>query len=81
MSTLRSWHAEGRSAFFMRLAAIGAVGGVAAWVVVFVAHLLWEITAPTPVAFPLALLRGAIFGLILGLILDVVWRRGRKTSE
>ena len=75
-ATLKSWHAGGRWWFVPRFAAIGALAGVAAWALIFGAHLLFGMSQPTQRALILAVPRGALFGAMLALAVD--WRRTRR---
>jgi hypothetical protein len=61
----------------LRLATVGAFAGFAAWAVVWVTHLLFEIGRPNSIALILAIPRGAIFGTVLALILRACWSRSR----
>ncbi len=72
---LRSWYAAGRLYFVLRLAAVGAVAGLAAWTLVLVLHLLFGVSRPGVLALILAVPRGALFGAILALGLAAYWDR------
>jgi hypothetical protein len=72
---LQSWQALGIWTLVLRLAAVGAFAGVAAWALVFAADLLLHTGRPDVRAFLLAVPRGAIFGVVLALILGLFWRR------
>jgi hypothetical protein len=75
MAGLRSWNEMGKWSLLVRLAAVGALAGFAAWTVVFVAHLLFDVGRPSAIALVLAVPRGAIFGVILALLLRGYWNR------
>jgi len=75
MAGLRAWQAMGKWSLVVRLAAVGALAGFAAWALVFVAHLLFEVSRPSTIALLLAIPRGAIFGTVLALILRAYWNR------
>ena len=81
MTGLRSYRAMGKWSLVVRLAALGAFAGFAAWTVVFVAHLLFDVGRPSGIALLLAIPRGAIFGVVLALILRVYWNRPRGQDE
>ena len=73
MTTLRSWYAAGRWVFVARFAAIGAVAGLASWILVLVLHLLFDVSRPGVRALVLAVPRGALFGGLLALALGAYW--------
>jgi hypothetical protein len=75
MTNLRSLSAMGTWSLVLRLATLGAFAGFAAWAVVWVAHLLFEVGRPSTIALVLAIPRGAIFAIVLGLILRACWNR------
>ena len=81
MTSLRSWHRMGKWSLVVRLAALGAFAGFAAWTVVFVAHSLFDVGRPSGIALLLAIPRGAIFGAVLALVLRVCWNRPRGQDE
>ena len=81
MSGLRSYRRMGKWSLVVRFAAIGAFAGFAAWIVVFVAHLLFDVGRPSGIALLLAIPRGAIFGVVLALILRVYWNRTHGQDE
>jgi hypothetical protein len=80
---LRSFREMGMWPLVLRLAAVGAFAGFAAWVVVWIASPLFEFDRPTAIALVLAVPRGAIFGTVFALILRVYWNRsqGRHDSK
>lgn len=78
MTTLRTWLSMGIWPFLLRFAAIGAVAGLAAWSVVLLGHLVFDISKPTPLALLLAVPRGALFAVILALILRVYLNRSHR---
>lgn len=80
MSGLDSWQALGKWALVLRLAALGAVAGFAAWTLLFVLDLLFDVGRPSVTALLLAVPRGAIFGVVLALILGLFWSRSRPET-
>jgi len=81
MTSLRSWRAMGTWSLVLYLATVGAFAGLAAWAVIFIAHLLFDVARPSGIALLLAIPRGAIFGVVLGLILWVYWNRRHGQDE
>jgi hypothetical protein len=75
LSTLRSWFAAGKWTLVVRLAAVGAFAGLAAWGVAYAAHPLFDASRPSTIGLLLAILRGAFFGVVLAWILHVYWTR------
>lgn len=75
MKTLREWHGRGVGPLVVRLTALGAVSGVAAWLVALAAYRLFDFSWPEADALVQAILRGAIIGALLGLVLHALWRR------
>ena len=75
MNFLQSWQAMGKWALVLRLAAVGAFAGVAAWALVFAMDLVLHTGRPDARALLLAVPRGAILGVVLALILGLFWRR------
>jgi hypothetical protein len=81
MTGLHVYRAMGTWSLVVRLAALGAFAGFAAWTVVFVAHLLFDVGRPSGIALLLAIPRGAIYAVVLGLILRVYWNRRHGQDE
>ncbi|MDH3456061.1 MAG: hypothetical protein OER90_04400 [Gemmatimonadota bacterium] len=75
MRTLRAWHARGTWTFAGRLAGIGAVAGLASWVLAAVLQFVFGLPRPTLMALVLAVPRGALFGVIFALVLGALWDR------
>jgi hypothetical protein len=75
MTDLRSLRAMGTWSLVLRLATLGAFAGFAAWAVVWVAHLLFDVGQPSTIALVLAIPRGAIFATVLALALRAYWSR------
>lgn len=75
MRTLREWYRRGAGFLILRLAALGAVSGVAAWFVALAAYRLFDFSWPAADALVQAILRGAIVGALLGVVLHAFWRR------
>ncbi len=78
MNSLRSWNALGKWSLFARLAAVGAFAGFAAWALVWVLDLVFQLGRPSAMALALAIPRGAIFGVVLALVLRVYWNRKQR---
>lgn len=77
MDSLRSWFALGKGVLILRLAGVGAVAGLASWVLVFALHLTIGTPRPSVPSLLWAIPRGMLFGAILGVGLAVYWgRRG-----
>ncbi len=81
MTKLLSLRAMGRWSLVVRLGTLGAFAGFAAWTVVLVAHLFFDVSRPSGIALLLAILRGAIVGTILALALWSYWNRPRGQHE
>ncbi len=64
----------------MRLAGIGAVAGLASWLLVYALRLMFDAGSPSIRELLWAVPRGALFGVILGLILGAYWDR-RENRE
>ena len=79
MATLRSWYALGRGAFLLRLAGVGALAGLAAWLLTYAIQLWVGAGPPTARALMWAIPRGAVVGVLLGLFLILYWRRRGAT--
>ena len=77
MNELREWHARGVRVLVGRLAAIGAVAGLAAWLLVWPVRALLGSGRPDALSLLLAVPRGALFGAILAFILSAWWRKDR----
>jgi len=75
MTTLRSWYAMGFGPFIARLAAIGAVAGVASWALVFALSPLFDTGRPDALVLLSAVLRGALVGVVLAVLLRTYWNR------
>ena len=78
---LRSFREMGMWSLGLRLAALGAFAGFAAWTVVWIAALMFQIGRPSVLALALAIPRGAIFGTVLALILRAHWYRRRSQDD
>jgi hypothetical protein len=78
VKTLREWHRRGAGSLILRLTALGAASGVAAWFVALAAYRLSGFRWPATDALVQAILRGAIVGALVGLVLHAVWRRGGR---
>lgn len=81
MTSLRSWRALGTWSLVLYLATVGAFAGFAAWAVIFVAHLLFDVGRPSGIALLLAIPRGAIYAVVLGLILRAYWNKPHGQDE
>jgi hypothetical protein len=78
---LNAMRAMSRLSLSARLGLVGAVAGFAAWVLVLVAHVLFDVDRPSGISLLLAIPRGALFAIILGLILHAYWRKNSGKSE
>ena len=81
MTTLRSWGAMGKWPFVLRLAAVGAFAGFAAWALAFALYLIFGSIKPSALALLLAVPRGALFGVVFALVLWLYWNRGRGRDD
>jgi hypothetical protein len=80
----RDWQkirAMSRRDLVVRSGAVGAVAGLAAWLLVVVLAMLWDMDKPSGLALLLAIPRGAIFSIVLSLILHSYWSRRSRPDE
>jgi hypothetical protein len=81
MTNLRALRVMGRWSLAVRLGAVGALAGFAAWALILAAHQVFDVTRPSGIALLLAIVRGAAFGTILALVLWWYWNRPRGQRE
>ena len=65
----------------LRFAAMGALAGVAAWVLALGLHSVLEASKPTLVTLMWAMSRGALVGILLSLILHYIWHRSGSVHK
>jgi len=79
MSDLASYRKLSRRALIARLALWGAFAGIAAWMLVFGLHVVFDMgEPPTIVQLFWAIPRGALFAALLGWALHSIWRRSAR---
>ena len=80
----RDWkkiRAMSRRDIIVHSGAVGAVAGLAAWLLVVVLAMLWDMDKPSGLALLLAIPRGAIFAIVLALVLHAYWNRRSRPDE
>ncbi len=65
----------------LHIGLVGAISGLAAWLIVLVLAMLFDLDKPGGISLLLAIPRGAIFGIILALVLHAYWNRGSGDNE
>ena len=74
----RDWikyRAMSRRDFVLRFGLVGAFSGLAAWLLILILAMLFDLDRPSGIALLLAMPRGALFGIILALVLHAYWNR------
>jgi ethanolamine transporter EutH len=74
-STFRLWYEAGKPALVVRSAALGMASGLAAWVLVYGIHLVFDTGMPSRFELVFAVALGALLGSILALIFAMRWER------
>lgn len=75
MSVLRSWYDLGTDVLILRLVAVGAAAGVAAWGLAMALHLVLGTGRPSLSSLLWAIPRGMLFGAIMGTGFAIYWSR------
>lgn len=75
MEALRSWFSLGWRTFLPRFAGVGALAGLAAWILVFALAPFFGMPRPGSNVLFWALVRGMGFGIVAGLLLWAFWGR------
>jgi hypothetical protein len=74
MSSSRSLRAMSADSLVLYMAALGAMSGLCAWALIWVAGLILDMPQPGLVSLLLAIPRGALFGAVAASIMRGYWR-------